>query len=247
MRHVPGRRLVTAAVATTLLTAGSAMPTPASPMEPGRRVATIADWRMNEHSNARVMHDSSGHHLNGIIAENAHVVGLTSHSAYYRWSPRCSNCLPVQDHRIVRVPDDDRLDITNPRRRYTLTFRFQTHHAAGNYIEKGHSTVQGGQIKVQGPGGLVQCLFKGANGSRVGTGSGRRLNDGRWHVVRCVHTAGRVTEYVDGKRTGVKNGSTGPINNASPFIIGGKLRCNQTKVTCDYYSGRISWVRVTRG
>jgi hypothetical protein len=195
------------------------------------------------------MRDSSGNGLNGAIASNAASVGLTLNGSYFHWSTRCPACLPVQDGRVVQVADDDRLDIPDPGVTYTLEFRFRTTHPYGNYMQKGQSTTRGGQIKVQGPKGSVQCLFKGADGTRVGTGSGksRGLDDGDWHVVKCVHTATQVVEYVDGNRVATNNGSTGPINNSKPFTIGGKRNCDQRHVTCDYFSGDIDWIKVTRG
>ena len=114
----------------------------------------------------------------------------------------------------------------------------------GNFMQKGQSTSNGGQIKVQGPGGIVQCLFKGADGTRVGTGSPTALDDGLWHTVQCVHTETQVKEFVDGVRVAVKNGATGPINNKQPFTIGGKHNCDQVTITCDYFSGDIDYVRV---
>ena len=116
-------------------------------------------------------------------------------------------------------------------------------------MQKGQSTTSGGQLKVQGPKGSVQRLVKGTNGTRVGTGSGKSngLDDGRWHVVKCVHTATQVIEYVDGVKVASKNGSTGPINNKSPFTIAGKLNCDQKTVTCNYCSGGIDWIKISHG
>jgi hypothetical protein len=100
---------------------------------------------------------------------------------------------------------------------------------------------------VQAHNGRIQCLFKGARGDKAGTGSRRRLNDGEWHVVLCVHRPHHVAEFVDGVRVSVKKGSTGPIDNDKPLTIGGKLKCDQIKVTCDYFSGAMGWIRVTHG
>ena len=44
-----------------------------------------------------------------------------------------------------------------------------------------------------------------------------------------------------------KNGATGYINNSIPMTIGGKINCDQIKVTCDYFSGMIDYIRITRG
>ncbi len=205
---------------------------------------------MDEVPRATVMHDSTGSH-DGTIAPDAASVGLTTNGSYYSWADRCPTCLPVQNSRIVRVPDtaDGALDIPDPTMTYTLEFRFRTTKPSGNYMQKGQSTSKGGQIKIQGPKGHVQCLFKGANGVRVGTGSASiaPLNDGSWHTVKCIHTATQVLEYVDGLKVATKNGSTGLIDNGAPFTVGGKLNCDQVTITCDYFQGDIAYITVSHG
>lgn len=73
------------------------------------------------------------------------------------------------------------------------------------------------------------------------------LADNRWHKIKCVKEPSRLTMYVDGKYVGRKNRSTGPINNTHPLSIGGKTNCNQTTVTCDYFTGQIDYIKITRG
>jgi PKD repeat protein len=226
-----------------LATVGLTAPPSVAPAQAATSV--VADWQMDEPAGASVMVDSSGNGIDGQISPDAASVGLTSNGAYYTWAERCPACLPVQEARVVQVPDDDRLDIPDPSATYTLEFRFRTTRPFGNYMQKGQSTTKGGQIKVQGPGGNVQCLFKGADGTRVGTGSPAALNDGQWHTVMCVHTATQVKQYVDGVRVAIKNGATGPINNKQPLTIGGKHNCDQVTITCDYFSGDIDYVRVS--
>ncbi len=203
----------------------------------------VADWQMNESAGTTVMTDSTGAH-NGVV----NPVGVTANGSYYNWKARCPVCLPLAPERVILVPDHPDLEIADPSITFTLEFRYRTTHGYGNIMQKGQSGTAGGQIKVQLPGGHPQCLFKGANGVRVGSGSPvLAIDDGQWHTVRCVHTATQVLTYVDGVRTGVKNGSTGPINNSWPFDIGGKPKCDQIETTCDYYSGDIDWVTITRG
>ncbi len=207
--------------------------------------ATDALWEMNESSGTTVMRDSSGVQpaLDGAVNPS----GVVANGEYYHWQQRCPACLPVDTTRIVQVPDNPRLEIPDPSVTYTLEFRYKTRSSVGNIMQKGQSGTVGGQIKVQLPNGTPQCLFKGANGVRVGTGSRVNLSDGNWHIVKCVHTANRVTEFVDGAQVSYKNGSTGPINNAKPFVVGGKLSCDQGNTTCDYYSGDIDWIRISHG
>jgi hypothetical protein len=220
-----------------------------------------ADWEMNESYPATVMQDgptvmpdSTGAH-DGVIPPQNGPGGqqIKTNGSYYTWINHCPACFPADPTRVISVPDaaDGSLDIPDPNVPYTLEFRFRTTHGFGNYMQKGHDTTKGGQIKIQGPKGSVQCLFKGANGVRVGTGTASKfppLDDGQWHTIRCVHTATQVKEYVDdATRAIVKNGSTGPIDNSYPMTIGGKPKCDQVKVTCDYFSGDVDYLRIHKG
>ncbi len=205
--------------------------------------SATAVYEMNESPGTTVMLDTSGNGLNGMV----NPAGVTSNGTNYHWQQRCPACLPVDTTRVVQVPDDPRLEVPDPSVKYTLEFRYRTNSSVGNIMQKGQSGTVGGQIKVQLPNGTPQCLFKGANGVRVGTGARVNLSDGTWHTVRCEHTATRVTEFVDGVQVSFKNGSTGPINNSKPFVVGGKLSCDQMATTCDYYSGDIDWIRISQG
>ena len=39
----------------------------------------------------------------------------------------------------------------------------------------------------------------------------------------------------------------GTINNSIPMTIGGKINCDQVEITCDYFSGLIDFIKITRG
>jgi hypothetical protein len=78
-------------------------------------------------------------------------------------------------------------------------------------------------------------------------GSGRPLNDGQWHTIRCERVAGSVAMWIDGVFHTRKNGATGSISNTWPLSIGGKINCDQIKVTCDYYAGLIARVQLDAG
>jgi PKD repeat protein len=227
--------------ALSVLTAGRTAPVEAQAVV----TTVVADWELNEPARSSVAADSSGNGNAGQISPDAEAEGLTMNGSYYTWSNRCPACLPVAEGRVVQVPDDDQLDILDDSVTYTLEFRFRTTRPYGNLMQKGQSTTNGGQIKVQAPGGTVQCLFKGADGTRVGTGSPTALDDGQWHTVSCIHTATQVKQFVDGVRVAVKNGATGPINNKQPYTIGGKHNCDQAEITCDYFTGDIDYVKVT--
>ena len=72
------------------------------------------------------------------------------------------------------------------------------------------------------------------------------LNDEQWHNLTCVLTSTGVTMYVDGVYRSRKNGSTGTIDNAIPMTIGGKINCDQIEITCDYFSGQIDFIKITK-
>jgi hypothetical protein len=56
-----------------------------------------------------------------------------------------------------------------------------------------------------------------------------------------------VTAYVDGVFNHRKNGATGTIDTNVPVTIGDTFNCDQVRVTCDYFSGVIDYVRISRG
>ncbi|HSS67301.1 MAG TPA: fibronectin type III domain-containing protein [Nocardioidaceae bacterium] len=210
----------------------------------------VADWELNEGTTATTAVDSSGNGIDGAIDPTAashglHTGVMEGGNTFYRWDNRCPACEPAEVQRVVTIPDDDRLDITDASMTWSLEFRFRTGRPFGNFMQKGQSASRGGQIKVQAPNGIVQCLFKGEDGTRVGTGSPDPLNDNQWHTVECIRTETQVKEFVDGVRVAVKNGATGIINNKKPFTIGGKTECDQITITCDYFVGDIDYVKVS--
>jgi hypothetical protein len=202
---------------------------------------TVAEWRMNEPHGARVMHDTAGPH-NGTVRQR----GIPTGGAFH-WSTKCGDCKDVTRSRVVAVADSLALDIPNPGRSYTVGFRFKTT-TPGNLIQKGQAATRGGAIKVQvSHGGLLECVFRGANGTKVKTTSLRRKNDGKWHTARCIHYPHAVAEFIDGRRVARTGGTTGRVNNSMPLTIGGKIACDQVRVSCEYYRGWMDWVRISRG
>ncbi len=206
--------------------------------------ADIARWEMNESAGASVMQDSSGNYIDGRIVQPND--DITIGGGVYTWDRKGPNQLPVEPERIITVPDDDRLDVTDPAVTYTLEFRYKTTENFGNIIQKGQSTAAGGQIKVQQPQGRPSCLFKGAL-NRVTARTPTPINDGQFHTVRCVREQNRVRIYVDGVLKQTKNGATGVINNKVAYTIGGKSNCDQVATTCDYFTGTIDYVTVSKG
>jgi hypothetical protein len=160
----------------------------------------------------------------------------------YRWAFRKPEQPPADPERLVRVPNHSRL---NPGTgTYVVTVRMRTSQDFGNIVQKGQAGAKGGYWKFENPHGVVHCLFRGQSKVGINVSSGKAINDGKWHVVRCERTLSGVSMTVDGHQTGHKNGSTGNISNPNPITIGGKLNCDQHSITCDYFTGSIDYITI---
>jgi len=144
------------------------------------------------------------------------------------------------------VPDaaDGSLDPGN--KPFSVKIRFLTHYGE-NLVQKGQATTSGGQFKMQIDKGKMTCIVHTSAGT-ASAGSGKLgLSDGAWHTAKCVRSASSVKLYVDGKLTDYSTHATGTLDNAYPWSIGGKSHCNGQPVECDYFHGRIDYVRFTKG
>lgn len=202
-------------------------------------------YNMNEPPGATTMLDSSGNGLHAPINQAGLNTGVVFNGATgYEWALRSPTAPPPAPERVIQVPDNARLDPGTET--FTVEIRFRTSRPFGNIIQKGQSATTGGQWKIQNPGGKPSCLFKSATG-QAGVQAIAAVNNNQWHVLRCVRTPTRVTMYMDGVYVNQKNGNSGNINNSLPMTIGGKINCNQTTITCDYFTGMIDYVRITKG
>lgn len=202
---------------------------------------TVAHWTMDEPPGARTMVDVSGNGRKGSIGREVRTGVRADGATGYRFARLEPNTPPTHPQHLVTVPDSSALDPGD--RDYAVTVRLRTTGKFGNILQKGQATVSGGNLKLQIPNGIVQCLYRGAASSLL-VSSKRRLNDGRWHTVRCERTRSAVTLTVDGTVEARRSGRTGRIANSWPVAIGGKTRCDQVKVSCDYYVGDLDWVRI---
>lgn len=236
------RGLIITAVLTTMAMPVAAAGTAGSLT--GAAAAPVAIWEMNEPRGATTLLDSSGNGRDGQVGTLVKTGISNDTGSGYRWPWARPNTPPAQPERLVAIGDDTGLDPGDDV--YSISFRFKTHVSFGNYLQKGQATTAGGQIKVQAPKGVVNCMFKGSAG-RSSIGSKTPLNDNLWHVVTCRRDAAGVTMYVDGEFRSRNRKPSGHIDNSYPFTIGGKPNCDQVKVTCDYFVGEMDWVRVDRG
>jgi hypothetical protein len=232
------RRLPAVAVTAATLLLGTPAPAGAAPTH------LVARWEMNEPPGAHTMIDSSGHELSGSLGAEV-VTGVeTAGATGYRFARLQPDTPPPHPGHLVTVPDAAALDPGN--RDYAVTIRLRTTNHFGNIVQKGQATVPGGNFKVQIPNGIAQCLFRGSAGSLL-VSSPQPLNDGAWHTVRCARTAAGLALDVDGLPVASRAGRTGRIANAWPLSIGGKTRCEQIKVGCDYYAGDLDYVAIEAG
>jgi hypothetical protein len=208
--------------------------------------ATEVLYEMNEPDGATVMLDSSGNGVNAPINQAGLDTGVAFGGAIgYSWAYTPPAAPPAYPERVIQVADNPRLDPRGDT--FTVEIRFRTTRKFGNIIQKGQSASKGGQWKIQNPKGMPSCLFKDGTGRTAGIQSKVALNDNTWHTLTCVRTTTSVTMYVDGAYMNRKNGTTGTIDNTIPMTIGGKINCDQVEITCDYYTGMIDYVKLTRG
>lgn len=231
-------RLLLVAVLATATVVGGGTPARAAAVNP------VAIWQMNEAPGARVMVDSSGHGFHGRLGKEVQTVKVIGGATAYFFPWLEPNTPPPHPEHLVTVPHNAAL---NPgTRAYAVTFRMMTTHRYGNIIQKGQGGSPGGYFKVQTSKGIVQCGFKGSLGTG-GVGSNRAFDDGAWHTIRCERTANAVTLTIDGVVVARKNGPTGTISNDAPLSTAGKANCDDVRVSCDYFSGYLDWVRIDVG
>jgi len=220
--------------------AGATLLVTASPAD-AAATTLVASWQMNEAGGARVMADSSGHGITGAIGSAVATGVQTSGTIDYQWSSVNPTAPPPKPERLVQVNNS----ALNPGTRdYAVTIRYRTTHSYGNIIQKGQNATAGGYFKFEQPNGFITCLFKGATGQQRAIVSKIALNDGAFHTVRCERTTNQLTMTIDSSTKYTLTGPTGGISNTIPLTIGGKLNCDQIKVTCDYFAGTIDWITI---
>lgn len=206
----------------------------------------VAAWEMSEDNGDPLMLDSSGHGNHGVVGDDALAEGLSRGGGIYSWSLRCPSCPPAAPSRVVQVPDSDLLDVPDPSVGWTAEIRFKTPKGYGNLMQKGQARSPGGQFKFEHPGGRARCVWIGSNGY-FDLRSTIQTNDNKWHVAQCVHNQSSIEMWIDGVKIASRNVRTGAINNTKPFVVGGKSRCDNVQISCDYYTGQIDYIRITRG
>ncbi len=125
---------------------------------------TVALYQMNEPTGSTVLVDSSGNGLNGAIGADVTAGATFDGATGHRFPYRKPNTPPAFPGHTDTVPHDPRL---NPGTEdFAFTIRMRTTHSFGNVLQKGQSTVAGGYFKMENPGGVPTCLFRGVDGQR---------------------------------------------------------------------------------
>lgn len=208
----------------------------------------VLDLELNDAFGVRTAVDTSGsgHHA----AIGSHVVMNGANAAFDYHSP--TEAITYVDEHLVVVPDAADGSLDPARGNFSVQVRFRSSTAGNdpnetpNLLQKGQATARGGQVKLQFSLGRISCTFKTPQGTASVT-SATFVTDGAWHVVRCERTPSSVTVYVDGVRDGVRNATTGNLDNTKPWTLGGKEECDAVHVDCDYFAGAVDYVRITKG
>jgi concanavalin A-like lectin/glucanase superfamily protein len=204
----------------------------------------VAIWAMNEAAGARTMADSGGRDLTGTVGAEVGVGTDVDGERGYRFARLEPDTPPTHPQHLVMVPASAGLDPGTGD--FAVTVRLRTTYQFGNVVQKGQSTVPGGNWKIQIPSGHPQCVFRGSAGTMLASAPAA-INDGGWHTVTCLRDAAGLWLAVDGTRVAGRAGHTGRIANTWPLSIGGKSSCDQIDVGCDYYAGDIDYVRIDAG
>jgi hypothetical protein len=204
---------------------------------------TVGQWNLNEGTGARTANDSSGSGLDGTVGSDITTGVRYDGATGYRF-PTWGR-YDVRPQHLVTIPDSSRLDpgLSD----YAVSVRFRTARDYSNVVQKGQGGTPGGNWKVEVYGGVVRCLFHAGNGTSVAVGSKGRIDDGRWHTVRCGRSGSSATMYVDGAWQSTRTGISGSLSNSYGIAIGGKSHCDQKTVICDYFAGDVDYLRIQKG
>jgi Concanavalin A-like lectin/glucanases superfamily len=203
----------------------------------------VAVWQMNEAKGARVMTDTSGHHLNGSIGSKI-TTGFASQGNVGYSFPRVDNHSPYDAGHVVTVSDTSLLDPGTGNFSVTASFDWTMNNR--NIVQKGQEATSGGDFKMEVANGLIACLFRGASGNGGVHSPAGLVKQGEFHTVTCTRTATQVQMTVDGKLVRTIKHATGNISNSAPLSIGGKTSCNGSTVECDPFGGVINRIEIDR-
>ena len=206
----------------------------------------VGGWNLNERHDGTTLHDDSG---NGYVGHRGRSVIVNGHDHRF---PAIDRGL-YQPSRVNTVPDADGLDPGTADFTVKVRFKWPKDHD-NNLVQKGQGDPTGGMFKMKTsvlgqepvqPRGGIKCLFRGQDQDsqveswpKIG-----RLDDSEWHTVVCKRDATGTTMWVDGVRADHNDKAPGSISNDWPISIGGNRWCEGEGLECNYWWGRIDYVR----
>lgn len=142
---------------------------------------------------------------------------------------------------ILEVKDDPGLSPGSADFSYgaDLRLRLEDLRGGSNVVQKGFSTGEGGQWKLQvdDARGFPSCiLVDSGSGEIVRVLGDRTVADGSWHRTICERSGDAVTLTVDGQVSGLERARSTPnIANTAPVRVAGK----HVKPDGDFYFGDV--------
>jgi hypothetical protein len=214
--------------------------------------AAVADtsvsvaWEMNEPRGATTMVDSGPLALAGAIGDEVRTGVASGGATAYQWPFVAGINTAYRPERLVLVPNG--APVNPDGTAFQVEMRFRTKQGDKNIVNKGQSGNKNGFWKIETSKGKLKCVFRGPSGG-LSIVTPTVVNDDAWHKVVCRHTASSLTMTLDDTWSRTRSGTTGPIKNREPMSIGGKNKCaalGDGGVDCDYYSGLVDYVRITK-
>lgn len=205
---------------------------------------TVAFYSMDEQPGSTQLRDSSGNGRHGTIGADVTAGVVYQGATAQRFATHLPSAGAFPGH-TDKVPHTN--DFNPDAGDFSIEVRLRTTYSFGNIMQKGQGATAGGYWKLENPGGIPRCLFRGGDGSSRTGYSTIDISDGQWHTIRCNRTSSYVEMWIDGVRQSRLNGSTGTISNTTALSIGGKSSCDGQTTTCDYFIGDIDYVRIEKG
>lgn len=191
---------------------------------------TVALWHMDERR-GKLMRDAARNHDGRLRSVRLGVPGFAGTA--YGFNGRTSN---------VIVPPAS--DLNPHRRRIVVAIHLRTNGTPErghdwDLIRKGFYSTPGGEYKVEYyASGRASCGFNGSS-DYAELIARPRLDDGRWHSVRCVKSRSRIKTIVDG-RTFSRRARVGRIANRARVVVG-------ARPGSDWYRGSLDQARIKIG
>jgi hypothetical protein len=191
---------------------------------------TVALWRMDER-HGRLMRDAVRSHDGRLRSVRLGVPGFAGTA--YRF-----------DGRESQVAVHSASDLNPHRKRIVVALHMRTNGRPAkshdwDLIRKGFYSTPGGEYKMEYyASGRASCGFNGSS-DYAELVARPRLDDGRWHSVRCVKNRSRIKTIVDG-RAFSKRARVGRIANGARVVVG-------ARPGSDWYRGSLDQARVKIG